>query len=74
MYDYVYHTQVIQDRGQFQIKKMNCMQVIFSSVKKRCPNGEINVLMTDDCKDVAYLIMIKHVVYISHSIVWIKCL
>jgi len=27
------------------------MQVIFNSVKKRCPNGTINVLMTDDCKD-----------------------
>lgn len=24
------------------------MQVIFNSVKKRCPNGTINVLMTDD--------------------------
>ena len=33
----------------------SAMQVIFSSVKKQCPNGEIKVLMTDDCKDVVYL-------------------
>ena len=62
----MYITQVIQYCGQ---KDEPAMQVIFSSVKKRCPNGEINVLMTDDCKDVGYLIMIKCVVCISHSIV-----
>ena len=27
------------------------MQVIFNSVKKQCPNGTINVVMTDNCKD-----------------------
>ena len=74
MYDYVYHTGypvlwAISDK-----EDEPAMQVIFNSVKKRCPNGEINVLMTDDCKDVVYLIMIKYVVCISHSIVWIKCL
>jgi len=30
------------------------MQVIINLVEKKCPNGEINVLMTDDCKDVVY--------------------
>ena len=40
--------------GQSQIKKM---QVIFSLIKKRCPNGEINVLMTNDCKDDLWLNM-----------------
>ena len=30
------------------------IQVIINSVEKKCPNGEINVLMTDDCKDVVY--------------------
>ena len=35
------------------------MQAIFSCVKKRCPNGEINVLMTDDCKDIANMCNIR---------------